>query len=112
MLVAAGCGPAKPTAAGSQATNTADLPNSSQLSGEGPGQLPPTEATPVLSENEMAVLLNELTQVVRKFGMEQRRAPKSIDELVSAGYLSHLPGAPAGKRFAIDQKLKVYLADE
>jgi hypothetical protein len=48
--------------------------------------------------------------VVRRFAAEQRKAPKTLDELVAAGYLSQVPEAPAGKQFAINQKLEVYLA--
>ncbi len=54
--------------------------------------------------------LAELTQLVRRYAAEQRRAPKSLDELVTAGYLPQLPEAPAGKKFAISPKLEVYLA--
>ncbi len=53
--------------------------------------------------------LAELTQLVRRYAAEQRHAPKTLDELVTAGYLSQLPEAPAGKKFAISPKLEVYL---
>jgi hypothetical protein len=59
----------------------------------------------------LAALLGELTQAVRKYAVEQRRAPKALDELVAAGYLSQLPQPPAGKRFAISKTLQVYLAE-
>jgi competence protein ComGC len=59
----------------------------------------------------MAAVLSELTQVVRKYSVEQRRAPKSFDELVAAGYLSRVPEGPSGKKFAINKSLQVYLAD-
>ena len=64
------------------------------------------------AEAERATALAELTQVVRRFAAEQRRAPKSLEELVTAGYLSQVPEAPAGKRFAISEKLEVYLAKQ
>ena len=54
----------------------------------------------------------ELTQVVRKYAAEKQRAPKSLEELVAAGYLPVTPAAPAGKKFAIDKNLQVYLADQ
>jgi hypothetical protein len=60
----------------------------------------------------IAATLAELTQVVRKYSVEQRRAPKALEELVADGYLSQIPPAPSGKRFAINQNLQVYLADE
>jgi hypothetical protein len=59
----------------------------------------------------LAAIIAELTQTVRKYAAEQRKAPQTLDELVAAGYLSHLPVAPTGKRFGIDKKLQVYLAD-
>ena len=63
-------------------------------------------------EANLADVLKELTQVVRRFGAEQRRVPKSFEELVAHGYLSRVPPAPAGKRFAIDKNLQVYLAKQ
>ena len=57
-------------------------------------------------------LVAELTQVVRKYAAEKQRAPKSLNELVAAGYLPSTPAAPAGKQFAIDKNLQVYLADQ
>jgi hypothetical protein len=54
----------------------------------------------------------ELTQAVRKYAAEKQRAPKSLEELVAAGYLPVAPAAPAGKKFAIDKNLQVYLADQ
>jgi hypothetical protein len=61
-------------------------------------------------EAELTAALGELTQVVRRFAAEQRRAPKTLDELVAQGYLSRVPEPPAGKKFAINKKLEVYLA--
>ncbi|MBI2927327.1 MAG: hypothetical protein HYY24_16655 [Verrucomicrobia bacterium] len=74
------------------------------------------EATPggpaaAASEAELAALLSDLTQRVRKFAVEQRRAPKTLKELAAQGYLGSVPVAPAGKRFAINNDLKVYLAE-
>lgn len=54
----------------------------------------------------------ELTQVVRKYAAEKQRAPKSLDEVVAAGYLSSVPSAPAGKAYVIDKNLQVQLADK
>jgi hypothetical protein len=52
-----------------------------------------------------------LTQAVRKYAAEQQKVPASLEELVAAKYLPAVPEAPAGKRFGIDKKLQVYLAD-
>jgi hypothetical protein len=60
---------------------------------------------------QIAAALGDLTQVVRKFSVEQRRAPTSLEELVANGYLSQVPQAPVGKRFAINKNLQVYLTE-
>lgn len=60
----------------------------------------------------MTALLGELTQAVRKYGAERRRAPKSLEELAEQGYLETAPQAPPGKKFAINKKLQVYLVDQ
>jgi hypothetical protein len=65
--------------------------------------------TPVTDEAAIAAMLNELTQVVRRFAVEQRRVPKTLDELAATGYLSRVPQAPVGKKFAIDKNLQVSL---
>ncbi len=64
------------------------------------------------SDAQLATLLGELTQVVRKYSVEQRAVPQSFDDLVAKGYLPAAPQAPAGKRFAINKNLQVYLADQ
>jgi len=57
----------------------------------------------------LAAVLGELTQVVRKFSVENRRVPKNLEELVANGYLTRVPQAPAGKKFAISKELQVQL---
>ncbi len=63
------------------------------------------------SQERTGALLAELTQAVRKYSAEQRQVPQSLDELVAKGYLTTVPPAPSGKKFAISKKLEVYLAD-
>src|SRR5690349_20925587 len=70
----------------------------------------PTAGAP--SDAQLAALLNDLTQAVRRFSAEQRRVPASLDEVVAGGYLTSVPAAPAGKRFAISKSLQVYLANQ
>jgi hypothetical protein len=60
----------------------------------------------------MSPLLGELTQTARRYGLEQRQVPKSLQDLVAKGYLPSLPQAPAGKKFAINKNLEVYLEDQ
>jgi competence protein ComGC len=56
--------------------------------------------------------IDQLTQALRKYAVEQRRAPTTLDELVAKGYLAAIPSAPAGKKFAIDKNLRVYLVKQ
>lgn len=80
-----------------------------------PKSVPPaggaeTSAAGDTQEQDLTAILSELTQAVRKYSAEQRNVPKSLEELVSAGYLKQLPAAPAGKAFAIDtRELKVFV---
>jgi hypothetical protein len=106
-----GCGktppatPPSPTPTAAPAEATAEPPGSS------PEQNAAKPAPPT-DEAQIAAVLGELTQAVRRYAVEQRRAPKTLDELVAQGYLDRVPEAPAGKRFAIGNKLEVYLADK
>jgi len=56
------------------------------------------------------VPLSELTQLVRRYGMEQQKAPKSMNDLVSKGYLTSIPPVPAGKKYVITANLEVQLS--
>ena len=62
-----------------------------------------------LDDAQMTAVLGELTQAVRKYSVERRRVPKTLDELVVNGYLARVPEAPEGKRFAISKDLQVQL---
>ena len=79
-------------------------------------QTPATEAkagaAAAVDANQVATTLAELTQVVRKYGAEKQRVPKDLNELVAAGYLPSVPAAPAGKKYAINKQMEVYLADQ
>ena len=63
-------------------------------------------------ETQYAAVLSELTQTVRKFAAEQRRAPKGLEDLLAGGYLNKVPPAPSGKKFVIDKNLQVILANQ
>ena len=58
-------------------------------------------ATP---EADLTAILAELTQALRKFSVEKRQVPASLNELAAAGYIKNLPQPPPGKSFAIDAK--------
>ena len=67
------------------------------------------KAEAATDEAQTLAALGELTQAVRKYAAEQQRVPKSLDEVVAAGYLSSTPAAPVGKKFVIDKNFQVYL---
>ncbi len=104
LVLGIGCRehPAAPTAAAqaeaTPVTNSAAAPT--PTTGEKVGSDPA----------QIATVLSALTQAVRKYAVEQRRVPKSFDEIVAAGYLSATPQAPAGKKFTIDKNLQVNLS--
>jgi competence protein ComGC len=71
-----------------------------------------TAASSAADQAQVDAVVNELTQAVRRYAVEQRRVPKALDELVANGYLAGIPSAPAGKKFAINKNLQVYLANQ
>jgi hypothetical protein len=88
-----------------------------QVPAIGPGMVaaspPRVVAVAVADNGDATAQLAQLTQVLRRFGAEQRRVPQTLDELTAAGYLSALPAAPAGKQFVIDGKhMQVVLANK
>lgn len=102
----AGCG--KQPASSSPPERIADSANPTQ----GLEAVSAPRAGAASDEAEVAAALAGLTQLVRRFGAEQRRVPKTLDELVAHGYVGQVPPAPAGKRFAINKNLEVYLANQ
>lgn len=58
---------------------------------------------------DLPAVLAGLTQAARRYGLEQRRAPAGLEELVAKGYLARIPEAPGGGRFVIDKQLQVRL---
>ena len=71
----------------------------------------PRLETAAADEAATAAMLGELTQMVRRYGMEHQKVPQSLEDLVTAGYISRLPSAPAGRRFVISRALEVQLTD-
>lgn len=71
----------------------------------GPVAIPEGAAVPAPDGGaDLAPVLAELTQAVRKFSFEKQRRPASLEELVSAGYLASVPQLSDGRRFSIDPK--------
>lgn len=58
-----------------------------------------SEAIP--SSNSPELL--ELTKQVRRYSLEKRKLPQSVEDLVAAGYIQSVPPAPTGKKYAIDK---------
>jgi hypothetical protein len=73
---------------------------------------PPSASTGAADQAQIDRALNDLTQALRKYAVERRRAPATLDELVTNGYLAAIPNAPAGKKYAINKNLQVYLANQ
>ncbi|MSU63349.1 MAG: hypothetical protein EXS31_13295 [Pedosphaera sp.] len=99
ITLGTGCGSHSQPPAASTVKNPSENISPESAAGE-PGQ------------TAIAAILDELTQVVRRYGAEQQRVPKTLEEVVAAGYLSRVPLPPAGKRFAINKNLQVYLAGQ
>ncbi|HEU5070948.1 MAG TPA: hypothetical protein VFV96_11135 [Verrucomicrobiae bacterium] len=59
---------------------------------------------PATAAADSAAVLEALTQAVRRYAVERQVRPRSLAEVVAAGYVSNLPAAPAGRRFEIDQR--------
>ena len=67
---------------------------------------PATTAAALSNASEAALnaALGELTQALRKYSFEHQRLPKTLNEVVAAGYVKNMPQAPRGKKFVIDEK--------
>ena len=103
-----GCGQA-PT---SSSAPSAAKPEGTDNTGEstvGETSADPTTSAEADAAARTAATLQELTQAVRKYSVEQRRTPKTLEELVTHGYLNQLPDPPAGRQFAISKNLQVVL---
>lgn len=100
VLCLAGCG--------KRAGSAPPAPVSATQPGPGPEAGDATAAAPSApasgSQADLTAALGELTQALRKFSFEQRRVPKDISEVISAGYVKNVPQPPAGKKFGIDAK--------
>jgi hypothetical protein len=96
-ILLSGCG---------KSPSSTSVSTSEPAQGEKTGGAPPNEqmSAAEMSEAALNAALAELTQAVRKYSFEHQRVPKTIGELVAAGYLKTMPLAPAGKKFAIEAK--------
>jgi hypothetical protein len=104
VLVLASCSKHPPREAASQPVPPAA---STPDTGANPAPAANPNITPVTivpAGPDPAPMLAQLTQLLRRFSAEHRQVPKSLNDLVAAGYLTALPAAPAGKQFAIEPK--------
>ncbi len=110
FLLLAGCGkqPARGVSASGPATS--NVPAALGLPAR--QVAPPQAGASTWSQKELAGTLRELTQAVRKYAADNQTRPKSLQELLAQGYLAQIPAAPPGKKFAINNMLEVYLADQ
>ena len=62
---------------------------------------------------EVQATLTQLTDAARKYNVEKRQPPMSLQDVVAAGYLKEIPAAPPGKKFVLNPRLVVVtLADQ
>jgi hypothetical protein len=101
-----GCGkkssPNSKTAIGQNNPASDQIPASD--SGSAVGNVRRVVPVTIVDSTDASAQLTQLNQLIRRFSMERREAPKSLNDLVAAGYLAGLPTAPSGKQFVIDAK--------
>ena len=106
IFVVDGCGkkssPNSKTGGGQNNVASGQIPASD--SGSAVGNVPRVVPVTIVDSTDASAQMAQLTQLVRRFGMERRQPPKSLNELVAAGYLAGVPAAPSGKQFVIDAK--------
>jgi hypothetical protein len=110
LLITAGCGPstdAPPTNPGGDSRLPGPPP--AAAAAESSPAASEAGAGETIDEADLPAVLAGLTQAARRYGLEQRKAPANLQELVAKGYLDHLPEPPGGGRFVIDKQLQVRL---
>jgi hypothetical protein len=107
-LFLAGCGKKSEDAPVSPATQSAVEPAPGQTTASG------SIASPVQpSQPDMNAVLDKLTWSVRQYCIATHRVPGSLDEVVAEGFVTKMPAAPDGEKFAIDtKKVQVVLVKE
>ncbi len=103
IFLATGCGKKKSFEVAPSGNAVADAASASP-SAPVPGNAPRVVPVVVAATADASAQLAQLTQVLRRFAVEHRQVPKSLNELVVAQYLAALPAAPAGKQFVIEPK--------
>jgi hypothetical protein len=98
-VLLAGCGEKSPPPAAAPSPEPA-----AQVEATSAPATAPVVAASGNAEADTTATLAMLTQTLRRFSAEKQRVPASLNELISARYLTSLPPAPAGKKFAINPK--------
>jgi hypothetical protein len=102
-VLAGGCGKTDQPASEPSAEVAVAAENSAPVPGQ-PAASPPPLQPVEINTTDLTATLDALTQVLRRYCVEQKRIPKSFSEVVAAGYVRSMPAAPAGKKFEVDQK--------
>ena len=125
-----GCGKGEPEPTAAPVQPAAD-PNAGQVAvtpvATAPGTPPPpidvsapppmTATAPAVAAAESDVpskdALEAVTHALQSFSIAHERAPKSLEELISSGYLRKLPPPPAGKKYVYVPEINnISLADQ
>jgi hypothetical protein len=120
----AGCGKKPDNSSLSPATQSVVEPASGNQSPAAPSTATSTQPVPgdqsstapdlaQPAQGDMKSMLDELTWSVRQYCIANHSVPASLDEVAAAGFITNMPTAPAGKKFAIDpKKIQVVLVNQ
>ena len=111
LLVLPACGKKQPTTPSTVADSQAN-PSSQAADGAAvPAPAGTANPTEVTNPADVQGTLGLLTDAVRKYCVEQRKVPSTIEEVIAAGYIRNAPAPPPGKKFAINSRREVILAN-
>ena len=110
-LLSAGC---RKKSGSADSNQSGDLPATATPKGEfTPAAAVPADSPAGKAQSELdrklasgnpQLQLQVLDELLQAWNMSKPAPPKDVEDFVRAGMLSKIPPAPAGKRFAIDQK--------
>jgi hypothetical protein len=111
-LCLTGCG--KPTPIAPRPSESATPPAAVEAAPAPPPAAESTDgATPAATPEGEEPSLAAVNTAVNAYIMGQLKTPDTLEDLVKAGYLKRLPGAPAGKKFALNaKKMAAVLVDK
>jgi hypothetical protein len=110
ILLLAGCGKKPEGASLSSVTPPAAESTPVNQTSASPAAAP--ASVPAI-QADMEPVLGQLTWSVRQYSLANHSVPGSLNVVMAAGYLTNLPPAPTGKKFAIDpKKVQVVLVNQ